>query len=129
MEWYLMVWRKYAEFNGRARRKEYWMFALFNFVIVLVVEGISFGMLTATRSSMFGFMLAGLICIYCLAAVIPSLAVTVRRLHDIGMSGWLVLIALVPILGGLALLVMTLMDSNPGANQYGPNPKADLQLA
>src|SRR5215475_10431383 len=96
MEWYMMVWRKYAEFNGRARRREYWMFALVNMVIILAVEAVSFGLLTATKSSAFGFLLGGLMVLYCLAVLIPSLSVAVRRLHDIGMSGWLLLISLVP---------------------------------
>jgi uncharacterized membrane protein YhaH (DUF805 family) len=128
MEWYMMVWRKYAEFNGRARRREYWMFALVNMVIILAVEAVSFGMLTATKSSAFGFLLGGLMILYCLAVLIPSLSVAVRRLHDIGMSGWLLLICLVPGIGGLVLLVLFLLDSNPGPNQYGPNPKALPQM-
>jgi uncharacterized membrane protein YhaH (DUF805 family) len=128
MDWYLKVWQKYAEFNGRARRKEYWMFTLFNIVIAVVAEAITLLLFTSTKSSMFGLVIGGALCFYFLAAFVPSLAVGVRRLHDIGMSGWLLLIALVPGIGGLVLLVLFLLDSNPGPNLYGPNPKASPQF-
>lgn len=119
MEWYLKVVRdNYANFNGRARRKEYWMFALFNILIVLGL------------SLIFGFIgsmidmpaLAFVSYLYLLAVLVPSLAVTVRRLHDVGKSGWWVLLSLVP-LASLVILVFTVMDSQPGENQWGPNPK------
>jgi uncharacterized membrane protein YhaH (DUF805 family) len=114
MNWYLDVLKnKYATFDGRARRKEYWMFFLVNLIISLVlgfIEGI-FG----------GPGLLGLL--YSLAVLIPSIAVTVRRLHDTGRSGWWILIGLIPVIGWIVLLVFMLMDSQPGSNQYGPNPK------
>lgn len=123
MEWYLQVLRKYAVFTGRARRKEFWVFHLVNGAICLVLGGllalsanaITSEPVTAIR------LVAGLIGLYMLAIFIPSLAVSVRRLHDINFSGWWLLIALVP-LGGVALLIFYLLDSNPGANRYGPNP-------
>jgi len=129
MEWYLMVWQKFAEFNGRSRRMEYWMFSLINCVIAVALGVVAGVMLTATRSSVIGVVICGLLGLYGVAAIIPSLAVSVRRLHDVGISGWMMLICLVPFIGGLALLVMHLMDSNPGPNQYGPNPKAIQQMA
>jgi len=129
MDWYLMVWRKYAEFNGRSRRKEYWMFALFNMLFCGVFEVMALMTFTSTKSSPLGILIFAVLGIYCLAAIVPGLAVSVRRLHDIGMSGWLILIGLVPAIGGLVLLVMFLIDSNPGPNQYGPNPKASPQFA
>ncbi|MGD0830813.1 MAG: DUF805 domain-containing protein [Terracidiphilus sp.] len=115
MDWYVMVWQRFAEFDGRSRRKEYWMFALFNFLICL---GLLFiGILFFKHG---GFVLC---LVYELAQIIPSLAVSVRRLHDIGKSGWWLLIALIPFLGGLILFVFTILDSEPGPNEYGPNPK------
>jgi uncharacterized membrane protein YhaH (DUF805 family) len=113
MNWYVDVLKKYATFDGRARRKEYWMFFLFNLIISLAlafIEGI-FG----------GPGVLGVL--YSLAVLVPSIAVTVRRLHDTGRSGWWILISLVPVIGWIVLLVFMLTDSHPGSNQYGPNPK------
>jgi uncharacterized membrane protein YhaH (DUF805 family) len=106
MNWYFEVLRKYAVFKGRARRKEYWMFVLFNIIIGLILGFI--GILGT---------------LYMLAVLLPSLAVGVRRLHDAGRSGWWLLIGLVPIIGGIVLLVFFVQDSQPGENEYGPNPK------
>ena len=119
MEWHLMVWKRFAEFSGRSRRKEYWMFFLFNMVIglVLYVPGI------ALRESGIGPIVLGLGGIYGLAALIPGLAVSVRRLHDTNKSGWFLLLALIPIVGGIIILVLMVLDSDPEANKYGPNPK------
>jgi uncharacterized membrane protein YhaH (DUF805 family) len=114
MNWYLDVLKKYAVFNGRARRTEYWMFFLFNIIIAIVlavIEGIigSPGVL-------------GLI--YGLAVLLPGIGVSIRRLHDTNRSGWWLLIGLVPVIGAIVLLVFFVQDSQPGENQYGPNPKA-----
>jgi uncharacterized membrane protein YhaH (DUF805 family) len=119
MEWYLTVLKKYAEFGGRSRRKEYWMYALINMVIVFVVEIAAFAMM----KNAVGMILFGVLGIYCLATVIPSLAVGIRRLHDTGKSGWWLLIGLVPFVGFIVLLIFLVQDSAPGANLYGPNPK------
>jgi uncharacterized membrane protein YhaH (DUF805 family) len=114
MEWYLSVVKdNYANFNGRARRKEYWMFALFNMIFVLVVAIVDYILGTFPL----------LYCIYLLAVAIPSLAVFVRRLHDIGKSGWWFFVWLIPIIGGIWLLVLLCTDGNPGENSYGPSPK------
>lgn len=114
MNWYLEVLRKYAVFDGRARRMEYWMFMLFNLVITVVLAIVE------------GFLgSAGLVgALYGLAVLIPGIAVSVRRLHDTNRSGWWLLIAFVPIIGTIVLLVFMFLDSQPGSNQYGPNPKA-----
>ena len=119
MEWHLMVWKRFSEFSGRSRRKEYWMFFLFNMVIglVLYVPGI------ALRESGIGPIFLGLYAIYSLAALIPGLAVSVRRLHDTNKSGWFFLLLLIPFVGPIILLVFFCMDSDAAANQYGPNPK------
>ena len=115
MNWYLEVLKKYAVFGGRARRKEYWMFFLFNIIILLVlgfVEGL-FG-----SPGIIGIL-------YSLAVLIPCIAVSVRRLHDTGRSGWWLLIGFVPLLGAIVLLVFMVQDSKPGDNQYGANPKTE----
>lgn len=119
MDWYLEVLRKYAVFSGRARRKEYWFFTLFNMLAMLVLSFID-GMFGVYSMETGMGWLSGL---YTLAILLPSLAVTVRRLHDISRSGWWILIALVPLIGALVLLVFTVLDSKPGSNQYGPDPK------
>jgi uncharacterized membrane protein YhaH (DUF805 family) len=120
VSWYLEVLKKYAVFDGRARRMEYWMFVLINFVITVVL--ILIDILIGTFSPQTGVgLLQGL---YALAVLIPFITVTVRRLHDTGRSGWSMLIGLIPIIGGIVLLIFMVQDSQPGANQYGPNPKA-----
>ena len=120
MKWFLDALRsKYATFTGRARRKEYWYFVLFYvlaFIVLAVVDGV-----TGTLDEEAGIGL--LSAIFVLATIIPLLAVTVRRLHDTDRSGWWVLLNLIPIIGGIVLLVFTLLDSQPGANRFGPNPK------
>ncbi len=121
MEWYLLVLKRYAEFNGRSRRKEYWMFTLYNIVIFLVLYVAGF--VTLLRSSIY-MLFFGLAFIYALAVLVPNLAVGVRRLHDIDKSGWFILISLIPAVGGLILLVLLALDGTPGDNRYGPSPKA-----
>ena len=118
MNWYLEALKKYAVFSGRARRTEYWMFYLFYiiFAIVLFVIDNILGI-----GGEDGGLLSGL---FVLAMLIPSIAVTFRRLHDTDRSGWWLLIGLVPLIGGIILLVFTLQDSQSGENQYGPNPKS-----
>jgi uncharacterized membrane protein YhaH (DUF805 family) len=126
MEWYLDVFRKYAQFDGRARRKEYWMFTLFNLVayFVLAIVGFLFVALLAKGEHQgLALLFLAPIWIYGLAVIIPGLAVTVRRLHDTGRSGWWILISFVPFVGGIILLVFTCLDSEPGTNLYGLNPK------
>jgi uncharacterized membrane protein YhaH (DUF805 family) len=119
MSWYLAVLKKYAVFGGRARRKEYWMFLLFNLIFLAVAT-----ILDTVLKLNFGRLPYGWIyTVYALAVVIPSLAVAIRRLHDVGKSGWWLLIALVPLIGAIWLLVLYVKDSQPGENQYGPNPK------
>ena len=104
---------KYADFSGRARRSEYWFWSLALFLGYLVAL-----ILTAAARP---FVILAVL--FYLAAIVPSIAVGVRRLHDTGRSGWFMLIALIPLVGGIVLLVFTVQDSAPGANQYGPNPK------
>ena len=102
------VFRNYVVFDGRARRSEYWWFALFSFIVGFVVELLHSSLLTGLVN---------------LALLLPSLAVAVRRLHDTNRSGWWLLLVLIPIIGWIALLVFYVQDSQPGMNQYGPSPK------
>ncbi len=120
MDWYLEALKKYAVFEGRSRRKEYWFFSLFNaiFSVVLVIADLLFG----TSGGAFSpGLLSGL---YALGVFLPALAVLVRRLHDTNRSGWWVLISFLPLIGVLVLLFFSLQEGQPGENQYGISPKA-----
>jgi uncharacterized membrane protein YhaH (DUF805 family) len=130
MKWYLKVLRQYADFRGRARRTEYWMFALFNIIFLVVaaiidnVLGLTFKFDDAYGNPVliyYGYMYV----LYSLFVLIPGLAVSVRRLHDIGKSGWMFLICLIPIVGAIWLLVLFCTDSQPGSNKWGHNPKEE----
>ncbi len=121
MNWYLKVLKQYADFNGRARRKEYWMFVLFN--IIFAICAILIDNIIGTAIDGIGYGIVYLL--YTLAVFIPGLAVTVRRLHDIGKSGWMILVAFIPFIGGIWLLVLTATEGNLGSNQYGPDPKKE----
>ncbi|WP_329039184.1 DUF805 domain-containing protein [Streptomyces sp. NBC_00178] len=112
MSWYLAVLKNYAGFSGRARRKEYWMFALFHIIVALVLVGLG-----AVIDSQIPYL------IYIVALIIPTLAVTVRRLHDTGRSGWWFLISFVPLVGGIVLLVFTCLEGVRDVNEYGADPK------
>jgi uncharacterized membrane protein YhaH (DUF805 family) len=118
MIWALMPLQRYAEFSGRSRRKEYWMFSLFAILI-----SIGFGyidILAGTSNTLAGFGLFQ--ALFDLALTVPSLAVTTRRLHDTGKSGWVQLLFLIPLIG-LIVIIWLVNDSDQGDNQYGPNPK------
>lgn len=122
MHWWITAMKKYATFSGRARRKEYWMFALFSFIFAIVA--LVCDSILGTESEDMGF---GLIYgLFCLSIIVPSWAVTVRRLHDVGKSGWWVFISFIPFIGGIWLFVLTLTDSQTGENRYGANPKVSL---
>ena len=116
MGWYLSVLKKYATFSGRARRKEFWMFYLFQ---VLIVGGLAIAFM-ATESAAVQWIQLG----YLVATLIPTIAVTVRRLHDTGSSGAWYFITFVPLIGGFWLLVLLTGSSQPHDNKYGPSPKA-----
>lgn len=112
MENFLSVVKQYANFEGRARRQEYWMYILFYFIFyvgAVIIDSIT------------GIGLLALI--YSLALLVPSLSVGARRLHDTGRSGWLQLLLLIPLIGAIILIVLQVQDSTPGDNKYGPNPK------
>ena len=114
MSWYLQVLKKYAVFSGRARRKEYWMFVLFNIIFTVIA---------AIIDALIGSPYI-IYALYCLAMIIPAIAVAARRLHDTDRSGWWILICLVPIVGAIILIIFLVLDSQPGENRFGANPKA-----
>jgi len=119
MNWVMKALKQYADFNGRAQRTEYWLFVLFCLVVEIVLTMID--KMIGTYSSSTG---AGLLVgIFALAVLLPGLAVGVRRLHDTSRSGWWLLIGLIPLIGGIVLLVFMVQDSTPGTNAYGPSPK------
>jgi len=119
MNWYLDVLKKYAVFHGRARRKEYWYFILLSSIISTLLTIVDSLTGTFSAESEVG-LLGG---IYLLATLVPSLAVTVRRLHDTNRSGWWILLGLVPLVGVIILIVFLALDGSPQLNDYGTNPK------
>jgi len=113
--------KRYADFDGRARRSEYWYFQLFNFLIyvgLLIISGI-----LGYIEPLLSFIGIGLFYLLAIGLLVPSIALAVRRLHDTGKSGWMYLIALIPLAGPIILLVFMCTDSDPGSNEYGANPK------
>ena len=125
MEWYLKVMRdNYANFSGRARRKEYWMFTLF-FMLFLLVPSFIFGVLIGMFPN-YTVLISGGIILVALYFIhlVPALAVTVRRLHDTGKSGWLYLLVLIPYIGSLIIFIFTVIKGDRWDNKYGPDPKA-----
>jgi uncharacterized membrane protein YhaH (DUF805 family) len=125
-EWYLkVVIDNYVNFTGRARRKEYWMFALYNIIFVasaMIIDNILGITFKFTERSYLPY--GWIYLLYVLIVIIPSFAVSVRRLHDVGKSGWWFFIALIPFIGAIWLLVLLCTDGTPGENIYGPSPKA-----
>lgn len=118
MSYWLECWTtKYCQFSGRARRKEFWNFQLWQIVLTAVI-GVTCGVLNVSRPS-WNFIQIGLVGV----SLLPSLGVSVRRLHDISKSGFWFLLVLIPLIGPLILLLFSIRDSSPGENQYGPNPK------
>ena len=118
MNWYVTVLKKYAEFNGRSRRSEYWYFVLISTVI-------SWALMAMDYFIWGNYQLGIMSSLYSLIVLVPSLAVMVRRLHDTGRSGWNVLWLFLPLIGAILLLVWLATDGEPGPNQYGLNPKED----
>ena len=126
MNWYITVLKKYAVFEGRAKKKEYWMFVLFNIIFSVLAGLLDIALSTPGQNNGNDFNLVS--SLYSLAILLPTLAVTVRRLHDVGKSGWWILIPLIPVIGSIWLFLLMLADSEPGGNQYGPNPDRDRKL-
>jgi uncharacterized membrane protein YhaH (DUF805 family) len=119
MDWMLMAWKKYADFSGRARRKEYWMFVLGYFIMAIIANIVDsvLGM-----SGMVGGVYGPLTALLLLAVIVPGIAAGIRRLHDQDKSGWFMLLGLIPI-ANIVLLVFFCLEGTKGPNQYGPDPK------
>lgn len=119
MSWFIAALKKYAVFGGRSRRKEYWYFVLFSSIVTLTLVMID--TITGTFDSAVGLgLLSG---IFSLAILISSIAVSIRRLHDIDRTGWWILLSFIPFFGTIVLLVFAALDGTPGNNRSGPNPK------
>lgn len=114
-DYYKLAFQKYADFSGRSRRSEYWYFTLFN---ALIGYGLLF--IGGAINETLGF---GLYAIYLLAAIVPGIAVAIRRMHDTGRSGWWVLIGLIPLVGAILLIVWFATDGVRETNKWGSNPK------
>lgn len=125
MNWYLKVLQNYFNFSGRARRKEYWMFTLFTIIFAVIAIIIDNALGLAIKDVGYGPIYG----LYALATFIPGLAVTVRRLHDTGKSGWFFLLAFIPCVGGIIILVFMVTAGDTGNNEYGADPKADEYLS
>lgn len=108
MNWYLKCLKQYCDFSGRATRTEYWMFVLFN-----IIFSILFSVIGAYMDLMW------LQFVYGVAVLLPGLAVTVRRMHDIGKSGWMILVSLIPLVGSIWLIVLECQPSQSGTNKWG----------
>lgn len=127
MNYYIKVLKHYADFTGRARRSEYWFFVLFNMLAAFLCILIDYLLGTTFKITLpngaqtlpYGWIYFA----YVLATLIPGLAVGVRRLHDVGKSGWMMLISFIPLVGAIWLLVLFFTDSQVGMNKWGPNPK------
>lgn len=119
MRWYLAVIKDYAVFDGRAGRSEYWMFFLVNLLIAIalaVLDGV-----IGTFDMFAGMGLLGLL--YTLAVLLPGIGVTIRRLHDTGRAGWWILVGFIPLVGGIILLILMVLEGTDGDNAYGPPPR------
>jgi uncharacterized membrane protein YhaH (DUF805 family) len=127
MEWYLLVLQKYAEFNGRSRRKEYWTYTLITMIFFIVLYSV--GLFMIMQGNKLGIAVMGVYGLYALATFVPSLAVCIRRLHDTNRSGWWILISLLPLVGGIILIVLLAIEGDPANNLYGPSPKLLAQPA
>jgi uncharacterized membrane protein YhaH (DUF805 family) len=121
MSWYFAVLKKFATFSGRARRKEFWYFTLFNFIVMILLS-----FLDGILASMGIFPILSVV--YGVAVILPSIGVSIRRLHDTGRSGWWVFISVIPLIGAIIYIVFMAQDSKPEANQYGVNPKGDFEV-
>ena len=129
MEWMILPLKRYADFSGRSRRLEFWMFTLFLIlamtasIVLFAIFGAVAESTGALTTSTIGTILVILVILAYLAVLIPAIAVQVRRFHDQNLSGWMVLLGFVPYLGGLIVLVFMCIDGTPGPNRYGPDPK------
>lgn len=130
LDWMLMPYKRYADFSGRSRRKEYWMFVLLQLIVMVVLGGLAFsGMPSVDEYGSPGepgimlYVAGGLLALFVLGSFIPSLACQVRRMHDQDKSGWFILLGFVPYIGGIIMLVFMCLDGTRGPNRFGEDPK------
>ena len=127
MDLMLQPLRRYADFNGRARRSEYWLFALFVALVQMATGILSWFVGGDLSEDAFATPASAIIALlyfgFCLYIFVPSVAVSFRRLHDSGRTAWWMLLVLIPILGHLVLLIFMILDGTPGANRFGDDPK------
>ncbi|MEQ1542798.1 MAG: DUF805 domain-containing protein [Novosphingobium sp.] len=129
LEWMLMPYRRYADFSGRSRRKEYWMFTLFSVIVAAVLIGLMFAGSSGVDANgdpqlgALGYLAVGLLGLWVLGSLIPSIAVTVRRFHDQDKSGWFYLLSFIPYVGGIVVFVFMLLEGTRGPNRFGADPK------
>jgi uncharacterized membrane protein YhaH (DUF805 family) len=129
LEWMLMPYRRYADFSGRSRRKEYWMFTLLTFIVLAVGLALVFGGSSGVDANdepqlgPLGYLGAGFLVLWFLGSFIPSIAVTVRRFHDQDKSGWFYLLSFIPYVGGIVVFVFMLLEGTRGPNRFGADPK------
>ena len=131
MKWYLKVMlENYVNFSGRARRTEYWMFSLFFFIICMALLLLTFLLYAAmgdtvnyTSNEWVNNVIGGLWILFFAAHILPGFALTIRRLHDIGKSGWWYLVAFIPYIGSLIIFIFSVMPGQEGVNTWGPDPK------
>ncbi len=123
----LLPYRRYADFQGRSRRSEYWMFRLFAVgalaLAAVLMSVLSPGFSDDSDITLVGALVAGILGIGIIASMIPAIALSVRRLHDIDRTGWWLLIAIIPYLGSFALFILSLLDGTAGPNRFGEDPK------
>jgi len=118
MKWFIQALKKYADFSGRARRQEYWMYVLFYTLFVFAAMAVDGVLMVST-----GMVFTPITTLFSLAMIIPTLAVAVRRMHDLGKSGAMILVTLIPIIGSIWFLVLLATEGQIGENQYGSDPK------
>jgi uncharacterized membrane protein YhaH (DUF805 family) len=132
LDWMLMPYKRYVDFSGRSRRKEYWMFALLMAIVyviayALILTGIpkidpATGQMSGGGGAL-AMIGSTILLIFGLGSFLPSLAVLIRRFHDQDKSGWFVLLGLIPFIGGLIILVFMFIEGTKGPNRFGPDPK------
>lgn len=130
MEWMILPLKRYADFSGRSRRLEYWMFTLFLVLILIGCSILLMGSILIGAMGTYGaapplafFILLGVMVLGYLAIIVPTIAVQVRRFHDQDKSGWFILLGFIPYVGGIILFVFMCLDGTPGPNRFGPDPK------
>lgn len=133
MEWMLLPYKRYFDFSGRSRRKEYWMFVLLNIIVAVFASALIFSQVPMSEEAVLAYQSegpgamfylgVGILVIFALFTFIPSLAVQIRRFHDQDKSGWFMLLGLIPYVGGLIVLVFMCIEGTRGPNRFGADPK------